>query len=129
MDNIELFVKCGDGLLCPITPERAADTDAAIKDGEVPDNAVVIGELVEGVTFIYEDGLYLVVPRVEVTSSNIASVGYHDGKLFVEFRRSGAVYEYRGVPEYVYHELINAESVGKFFHRNIKNAYQAIRRV
>jgi len=129
VNDLQLFVKCGDDVLCPLTQEHTVDMDAAIKDSEAPDNAVVVGELVEGVAFIYEDKLYLVVPRVEVGSSNIASVGYHDGKLFVEFKRSGAVYEYRGVPEDVYQALINAESVGKFFHRNVKSVYQTIRRV
>jgi len=57
--------------------------------------------------------------RQQVSSSHIASVGYENGVLEVEFL-SGQIY--RGeCPEEYYTGLISAESVGRYFNE-IKNA-------
>lgn len=63
--------------------------------------------------------------RVAVVSSNLASVGYDEVSrvLEVEFKHGG-VYRYSGVPERVYVGLITAESVGGYFHANIKKGNQ-----
>ena len=63
--------------------------------------------------------------RTPVTSSNVASVGYdpHTMTLEVEFT-SDSVYQYFDVPETVYHELMNAASVGRFLNQNIKDIYR-----
>lgn len=55
-----------------------------------------------------------------VQSSQIAQVG-HDGglKLQVLFRRGG-LYEYDGVTSTEFDEMMNAESLGSFFYKNIK---------
>lgn len=62
--------------------------------------------------------------REFVDSSNIESVGYDEGTqtLEIEFK-GGSVYEYSGVPEYVYFELKEASSVGSYFNQNIRNDY------
>ncbi len=59
---------------------------------------------------------------IAVDSSNLSSVGYENGTLYISFH-SGGLYAYSGVPEYVYFELLNAPSKGKYFHANIKNSY------
>lgn len=61
--------------------------------------------------------------RQSVTSSNLASIGYDaENKILeVEFNHGG-VYQYFGVPENVYEELMNASSHGQYFDRNIKKA-------
>lgn len=61
--------------------------------------------------------------RQPVTSSNLASIGYdaENEILEVEFNHGG-VYQYFGVPENVYEELMNADSHGQYFDRNIKKA-------
>ena len=61
--------------------------------------------------------------RQSVTSSNLASVGYDAANeiLEVEFKHGG-VYQYFGVPENEYEELMNASSHGQYFDRNIKKA-------
>lgn len=57
-----------------------------------------------------------------VESSNISSVG-HDGEtLFIRFN-SGITYRYENVPNIVYELMIEAESVGKFFHHHIKGKF------
>lgn len=62
--------------------------------------------------------------RKPVESSNIAAVGYDADEqvLEVEFR-SGGVYQYHGVPENVFQQLLYASSKGRFFHQNIKGRY------
>lgn len=57
-----------------------------------------------------------------VFSSNLKSVGYENGTLYVTFH-NGGTYWYRGVPESVYRDLMSAPSHGKFFHAHIKNVY------
>ena len=61
--------------------------------------------------------------RIPVQSSNLASVGYDatSSTLEIEFH-SGGIYQYDGVPKEIYDGLLSADSKGKYFHRNIKNA-------
>ena len=65
--------------------------------------------------------------RQEVVSSNIDAVGYDEETetLEIEFRVS--LYQYEGVPEYMYNDLMNADSVGRFFNENIKDVYPCSR--
>ena len=65
----------------------------------------------------------MTMERKKVQSSNIASVGWDDGTLEVEFN-NGVVYQYSDVPGEVAMDMQKAESVGKFFHRTIRKAYQ-----
>jgi hypothetical protein len=50
-------------------------------------------------------------------------VGYdaESSTLGVRFK-SGGAYEYYGVPEHVYHGLLTASSVGRYFDANVKKA-------
>ena len=57
-----------------------------------------------------------------VESSNIASVGYEDGTLTVEFK-SGGIYEYYYVPEIVYEHFLEAPSKGRYFIYHVRNDY------
>ena len=62
--------------------------------------------------------------REAVTSSNIISVG-HDrssSTLEIEFK-DGRIYQYFGVPEQVYRDLVTAPSVGAFFQQNLRGQY------
>lgn len=63
--------------------------------------------------------------REAVSSSNLASVGYNPDSetLEVEFAKTGKVYEYYNVPQFMYDRLMAAPSVGVFFNAEIKNAY------
>ena len=65
------------------------------------------------------------IPRYPVDSSNINTVG-HDPNLNileVEFK-NGGVFQYHGVGADTHKQLLKAESVGSFFHTNIKNNYE-----
>jgi hypothetical protein len=63
--------------------------------------------------------------RDYVQSSMINSFGYDStiSTLEVEFKSSGAVWQYFDVPESVYYEMKSASSCGKFFHSSIKGQY------
>lgn len=72
-------------------------------------------------TITVGDGQVAMIP---VVSSNVKSIGYHEAtqKLIVEFL-NGTMYSYEDVPQEVFNNLKNAESVGKFLNANIKNNY------
>lgn len=57
-----------------------------------------------------------------VSSSDLSSVGYENGTLYIAFN-SGGVYSYSNVPVSVYKGLMSAGSHGKYFHVYIKNNY------
>lgn len=64
-----------------------------------------------------------VVRRVE--SSSVNSVGYDPGtcRLYIRFIDSGRAYVYYDVDESVFHDLIAADSKGRFVNREIMDAY------
>lgn len=63
--------------------------------------------------------------RTNVSSSNIAIVGYDLAKSLLEITfNDGSVYEYYSVPEGVYSGLMSAASHGRYFHANIRDSYQ-----
>ena len=65
--------------------------------------------------------------RQEVDSSNINSIGYDEEDEILEIEFRGGVYQYEGVPGYIYNDLMNAGSIGKFFNEEIKHEYSCSR--
>lgn len=59
---------------------------------------------------------------IPVVSSDLQSVGYESGVLYIRFH-SGGLYSYSGVPYEVYESLLSASSHGKYFHAHIKKNY------
>lgn len=57
-----------------------------------------------------------------VESSTIKQVAWHNATLYLMFNK-GTVYRYLRVPFIVYHNMINAPSIGKFFHASIKPTF------
>jgi len=57
-----------------------------------------------------------------VISTDIDSIGYENGTLYIRFN-SGGLYSYSGVPNSIYHSLMSASSHGSYFHAYIKNNY------
>jgi len=56
-----------------------------------------------------------------VTSSNIAAIGYQkEGQILRVLFTTGVTYEYEGVPVETAKEFMEADSVGKYFHKNIR---------
>lgn len=56
---------------------------------------------------------------IPVVSSNVASIGYENGKIEVLFR-SGYIYQYPNCNEQLFQEFLNASSKGKFLNRYLK---------
>jgi hypothetical protein len=63
------------------------------------------------------------IPMLPVKSSQINSVGWQSGTLFIEFNK-GTVYSYDRVPESFFEALKKAESVGKYFAAQIKGKFE-----
>ena len=57
-----------------------------------------------------------------VSSSDISSIGYENGTLYISFHKGGT-YAYFNVPQSVYAGLMSAGSHGKYFHAFIKHHY------
>lgn len=63
--------------------------------------------------------------RVQVSSSNLKSVGYDDSSKILEVQfKNGLIYQYENVPLNIYKELINSPSKGSYFHKNISLKYK-----
>ncbi len=61
--------------------------------------------------------------RQQVQSSNLASVGYDSSTATLEIAfLNGGVYQYYGVPEEVYRDLMSAGSHGSYFDQHVKKA-------
>lgn len=61
--------------------------------------------------------------REPVESSNLLSVGYDENSLTLEIEFKSGIYQYYDVPQHIYEELINSNSLGSFFHRFIKSEF------
>lgn len=61
-----------------------------------------------------------------IDSSNIEAVGYDSDsqELHVRFLQSGETYVYYNVDEWVFQDLMRADSKGAYLNTNIKDQYQ-----
>ena len=59
---------------------------------------------------------------ISVESSNIFSIGYDNGTLYVRFL-NGSLYKYVRVPIGVYESLMSASSHGSYLARCVKGYY------
>ncbi|MGR3790070.1 hypothetical protein BWK60_12415 [Flavobacterium covae] len=62
---------------------------------------------------------------IAVRSSVISAIGYdsENSVLYVKFK-SGMLYKYHRVPEYVFKDFLNARSKGSFFSLRIRDEYR-----
>lgn len=66
--------------------------------------------------------------RVAVVSSNIAEVGFDSSSSTLELMfNDGRVYQYFDVPESVHQGLVNANSIGQYFHSSIRGVFRYAR--
>lgn len=62
---------------------------------------------------------------MKVQSSNISEINYDAvSKLLIVHFIKGGVYSYKNVEESVFDDFVKSESVGSFFHKNIKSKYE-----
>ena len=65
--------------------------------------------------------------REYVVSSAIGSVGYDELSEILEIEFcNGGVYQYCDVPKGIYEELMDAASIGSFFHEHIRGVYESL---
>jgi hypothetical protein len=65
------------------------------------------------------------VERLPVKSRILRSVGYDDSKKILEIEfSSGFVYQYSGVPQKVYADLMHSDEIGKYFSEKIRPKFQ-----
>ena len=63
-----------------------------------------------------------------VKSSTIKAIGYDaDAKMLRVMFHSGGAYDYKNVPEHVYLNLLQAPSVGKVFHSDVRGQYDHVK--
>ena len=61
-----------------------------------------------------------------VKSSNISRAGYDKNVMRVQFS-NGTKYDYKDVPAAIFNDFMTAKSQGKYFNKNIKTKYTAIK--
>jgi hypothetical protein len=71
----------------------------------------------------------LKIPRTNVVSTNVKSVGYDTPTRTLDVEFATGVYRYDDVPQDVFDRMMNAESIGKFIHTDIKNAFTGVKQV
>jgi len=102
---------------------KVVETPESAKEPEIVDTyAEAKGNIKERKRAMREQ-----IEMTPVKSTNIRFVGYDKEtfQLRVQFT-NGGLFQYSGVPEEVYDEMMNSESVGAYFSRNIRNAYPTI---
>ena len=63
--------------------------------------------------------------RVPVQSSNVAEVGYDQDALVMEVLfHNGSVYQYVDVPQMLFQEMLQSDSIGGFLNEHIKGSYR-----
>jgi len=60
--------------------------------------------------------------RIKVKSSNLKAVGYESEIMEIEFL-NGSVYEYSEIPKKLHEDLMDAESIGKYYNQYIKGQF------
>jgi hypothetical protein len=66
--------------------------------------------------------------RTKVESTTLRSAGYEAAREILELEfAAGDVYQYLEVPASVYRSLMQAESKGTYFNREIRDAYTTLR--
>jgi len=63
----------------------------------------------------------ILIPRERVVSSHIVAIGYDEKSktLVVEFEM--AIWSYSPIDKKTYKSLMGSESIGSYFHKNIKS--------
>ncbi len=72
-----------------------------------------------------EDALRVKIERRGVSSTHLASVGYHPAARVLEIEfQNGDIYRYLAVPQTIVDGLHQAESKGRYFAQKIRGRYE-----
>jgi len=62
--------------------------------------------------------------HIEVNSSNVKSYAFDQSKQILEIEfHNGSRYQYESVPQSLVSEMVQSDSIGKYFSSNIRNDY------
>lgn len=63
---------------------------------------------------------------VSVSSKAIRKIGYvaRSSRMYIDFEDSHPIYTFCDVPEAVFRDFINSDSIGRYYHQHIKDRYQ-----
>ncbi len=64
----------------------------------------------------------MAMQMIPVSSSNITAAGHDAGTMRVRFS-NGTMYDYAGVSAELFNDMLQSESVGRFYHANIKGKF------
>jgi hypothetical protein len=74
--------------------------------------------------------MVVTMDRQSVRSRNLSSVGYDEETSILEIEfNSGSIYQYYGIPEYIYASLLFAGSKGTYFDQFIRKRGYSYRQV
>lgn len=90
--------------------DKEIDESVSFKEADKADTSQILN--LKGVDFVK-------VPN----SSFIRAIGYDDSLETLYIRFKHGMYEYYDVPESIFEGIIKAESVGEYFHKNIRHKY------
>ena len=66
---------------------------------------------------------------IYVNSSNLCCIAYDQPNMTLTIQfRDGSTYDYFNVPRFVFDELLNAPSKGRYLHQHIKERFHCQRR-
>ena len=67
----------------------------------------------------------VVMEREKVESTALKSVGYNPDERLLETELiTERIYQYKEVPEVIYHNLMKAESLGRYYNKYIRDEYE-----
>jgi hypothetical protein len=67
---------------------------------------------------------------IPVQSTNLGMIGYEPDSrtMTVQYKNGGYVYSYHGVPQEIYDQAQESESIDSYLSRNVKGRYETVRR-
>lgn len=62
--------------------------------------------------------------HISVKSSNVISIAYDPVKSIMKVKYNSGMYQYHGVPEHVYKQVMGSSSVGSSLHKLVKGNFK-----
>ncbi|GET42536.1 KTSC domain-containing protein [Microseira wollei] len=125
-DYLAIAIDRGDRLDIIEIPAPKAAYEGLVQLNEIA--ASDSPELAASIDFYQLPGVQAEIPMLPVHSTMANSIGYDPDRhlLQIEFK-NGSVYEYEGVDEETWEDLLSTNSPGGFYNREIKGNYRSRR--
>lgn len=125
-DYLAIAIDRGDRLDIIEIPAPKAAYEGLVQLNEIA--ASDSPELTASIDFYQLPGVQEEIPMLPVHSTMANSIGYDPDRqlLQIEFK-NGSVYEYEGVDEETWEDLLSTNSPGRFYNSEIKGNYRSRR--